>query len=423
MSIPGTPEQKKTLIECMSCHTLERIVRSTYNADEFVPVLKRMAQLRQQHDAGAHAAAARRAQGASEDWCARSPTISPRINLSGGPTWSYPLKTLPRPTGAATHVIVTEYDLPRQTIAPHDVRTDAQGNVWYSDFGEQDLGELDPQDRRAPGICRSGAKAGLSDRLARSRARQRGQFVARDDVPDRARQVRHEGEDLSDLPGPGRRSTTTTTQQSMVMPRHWQRRRQGLDQRRRPAVDPAARPGDRPIRTDRSVQESAQGPPHSPYGMVGRCQNNLYFMDFGDENIGRIDAKTGEATHLSDADAEFAAAPRHDRRPGPDVVRRIRRQQARHVRHQDGGVQGMERADAAHLSYDVSLDRKGELWSGGMASDRVLRFDPPSGASVEYLLPRPTNIRRVFVDNTTNPATFWAGNNHGAEILRVEPLD
>jgi virginiamycin B lyase len=44
MSMPGTAEQKRPLIECMSCHTFERIVRSTYDVDAFVPVLKRMAQ-------------------------------------------------------------------------------------------------------------------------------------------------------------------------------------------------------------------------------------------------------------------------------------------------------------------------------------------------------------------------------------------
>ena len=44
ISMPGTPEQKRPLIECMSCHTFERIVRSTYNAEAFLPVLKRMAQ-------------------------------------------------------------------------------------------------------------------------------------------------------------------------------------------------------------------------------------------------------------------------------------------------------------------------------------------------------------------------------------------
>jgi virginiamycin B lyase len=38
-------------------------------------------------------------------------------------------------------------------------------------------------------------------------------------------------------------------------------------------------------------------------------------------------------------------------------------------------------------------------------------------------LPRDTNIRRVYVDNTTTPAAFWTGSNHGASIVKVEPLD
>ena len=63
------------------------------------------------------------------------------INLSTG-SWKYPLKTHPRPTGAATHVIITEYDLPRALTEPHDVILDKQGNAWYSDFGAQVLGEL-----------------------------------------------------------------------------------------------------------------------------------------------------------------------------------------------------------------------------------------------------------------------------------------
>jgi len=27
------------------------------------------------------------------------------------------------------------------------------------------------------------------------------------------------------------------------------------------------------------------------------------------------------------------------------------------------------------------------------------------------------------VDNTTTPVTFWTGSNHGASIVKVEPLD
>ena len=58
-----------------------------------------------------------------------------------------------------------------------------------------------------------------------------------------------------------------------------------------------------------------------------------------------------------------------------------------------------------------------------MATDRVLRLDPASGKSVEYLLPRQTNVRRVYVDNSTSPVTFWVGSNHGASIVKLTPLD
>jgi hypothetical protein len=33
------------------------------------------------------------------------------------------------------------------------------------------------------------------------------------------------------------------------------------------------------------------------------------------------------------------------------------------------------------------------------------------------------HIRRIFIDNSTSPVTFWAGNNHHAAILKIEPLD
>ena len=58
-----------------------------------------------------------------------------------------------------------------------------------------------------------------------------------------------------------------------------------------------------------------------------------------------------------------------------------------------------------------------------MSSDRVLRLDPKSGQFTEYLMPRFTNIRRVFVDNSGPKPVLWIGNNHGASIVKVEPLD
>ena len=43
MSMPGSDEQKSFLLNCNSCHTIERIVRSTHDAEEFKQVFQRMA--------------------------------------------------------------------------------------------------------------------------------------------------------------------------------------------------------------------------------------------------------------------------------------------------------------------------------------------------------------------------------------------
>ena len=42
-SFPGTQEQKMSATACSNCHTLERIARSHYNADEFMAIFERMA--------------------------------------------------------------------------------------------------------------------------------------------------------------------------------------------------------------------------------------------------------------------------------------------------------------------------------------------------------------------------------------------
>ena len=71
----------------------------------------------------------------------------------------------------------------------------------------------------------------------------------------------------------------------------------------------------------------------------------------------------------------------------------------------------------------ATTDKNGEVWSGGEYNDRILRLNPATGKFTEYLLPAHTNVRRVWVDNKTNPVTFWVGNNHGASIVKLEPLE
>jgi hypothetical protein len=58
-----------------------------------------------------------------------------------------------------------------------------------------------------------------------------------------------------------------------------------------------------------------------------------------------------------------------------------------------------------------------------MHTDRVVRVNPKTGATAQYLMPSDTNMRTVFVDNSTTPVTFWVGSNHDHRIVKVETLD
>jgi virginiamycin B lyase len=73
--------------------------------------------------------------------------------------------------------------------------------------------------------------------------------------------------------------------------------------------------------------------------------------------------------------------------------------------------------------YDVVADKNGDVWEVNETSDRVGRLDPLTGQITDYLLPRYSNIRRVFVDDRTSPVTIWVGNNLAASIIKMEPLD
>src|SRR6202171_5500295 len=146
-SMPGTDEQKRFLLNCTGCHTLERIMKSTHDADGFMEVIQRMSlyypgstPLKPQRLVGTATRDVERGGNGRKtaEWLAS-------VNLSEQPAWAFPLKTEPRLTGQVTRVVVPESDLPSPLIQPHDVVLDRAGDVWYSDFGQMFIGKMDPK--------------------------------------------------------------------------------------------------------------------------------------------------------------------------------------------------------------------------------------------------------------------------------------
>ncbi|HEX5280842.1 MAG TPA: carboxypeptidase regulatory-like domain-containing protein, partial [Micropepsaceae bacterium] len=146
-SMPGTDEQKAFLQDCTTCHTLIRPLSSGFTAEDFEKIIPRMgtyapgSQPQRPQKLLPGPRGNRGIVDAAKVKAAAEYLAS--VNLSKDETWKYPFVTFPRPKGRATHVIYTSYDLPRVEAMPHDVIL-VNGKVYFSDFGSQFIGEMDP---------------------------------------------------------------------------------------------------------------------------------------------------------------------------------------------------------------------------------------------------------------------------------------
>jgi len=423
MSMPGTDAQKKFLLDCTGCHTLERIARSTHTADEFMQVIQRMS-LYSQGSTPAHPqllAGGARGGGARgnlqpvADWLATT-------NLSSTERWEYALKTLPRPKAQATRVIITEYDLPRKVAQPHDVIVDSGGTVWYSDFADEFVGKLDPKTGQAteypiPLLKQGFPKGSLELQLDKDEnpwlAMMYQGGIAKFD---------RKTEKVEVFPLP-KELQKDHTQESMVMPIYsyvdgkvWTNNQDDHSILR---LD---------VKTGTyenlgTFAISGAGRNINAYGIPGNHENDLYLLDFAADNIGRIDAKT-KAFHVY-------PTPTRDSRPRRGMVdAQDRLWFAEYGANAVGmfdpkteKIQEWKVPTPWSAPYQAVVDKNGDVWTASMFTDRVVRLNPNTGDVTEYLLPQETNVRRVFVDNSTTPVTFWVGNNHGASIMKLEPID
>ena len=423
VSFPGADREKKALLNCVSCHNLDRIVRSQYDAEQFMDVFNRMTG----YYPGSTPEHPQRLVGNAQRSLGQGSGVKAMaeylalVNLSRE-TRTYPLQTLPRLTGRANRVIITEYDLPRRMIQPHDVIVDDQGIIWFTHFAEQFLGKFDPKAGKVwefpiP-VLKPGYPVGTLDLKA-----------------DKAGNL---WIGMMYQAGVARFDKKTETFKTWSMPKEWQ-----TDAAQTGHLDPASSHVDGKVwvkNSDRSqilrldletgqwenlgsFSDPSNDKRFGVYGIRADSANNLYLLDFQSSNIGLIDAKTKK---FSVYRGEIANS--RPRRGEVDDQNRL------WYAEYAGNAIGMLDPKTQQIKewvlpttwgqpYDVVLDKNGEAWTGSMMSDRVSRLDPKTGRFVEYQLPKTTNIRRVFVDNSTTPVTFWVGSNHGASIIKLEPLD
>jgi streptogramin lyase len=426
-SAPGNDQIKSFLPDCVGCHTLQRVFSAIHTPDEWKQVFARMGR-----------------------YAPETVPTRPQLLLAGGPRSERPrvpanmmdaaagflvnasvnnpdseefnFKRLPRPKGRATHVIVTEYDLPRKEALPHDVIVDADGHAWYSDFGNQFVGELDPktgkvQDYALETLRHDQPKGPLGLELDPE-----GNIWIGMSYQAGASKIDRKTKQVTTYPLP-KEWQGITSQTNMVTPTHmnvdgkvWM---EDTENGRVFRLDLKSGKWE-----DRGVATTAKGETIRGYGLPSDKDNNLYLMSFGDTRIGKLDAKTNVAQIWSTAFAR--SRPRRGRFDDQNRLWFAEYAANRIAMFDPTTEQIKEWKLPTNWSqpYDV-VPSKGaaEVWTGSMLSDQVARLNPKTDEIVEYLLPHTTNIRRVFVQETGARPVLWVGNNHGSAIVKVEPLD
>jgi len=419
MSIPGTDDEKAQLLNCTSCHTVERIVRSTHNSDEFTQVLTRMAGYGAVSQPVKPQPMLDKERSGTPEQYRKMADYLATINLSTTDHWKYDLKTLPRPTGRSTHAIVTEYYVGTQVTEPHDVIA-RDGVVWYSDFGNQFVSKFDPKTLQLTEYPIKKFKPDAPEGLLSIDFDKNGKIWfdtmyqgSLGNLDPKTGEVKYYPLDpkWNDV----KVQLNFTGLHPEVDGKVWTKSVGTQDIFR---VDLATGQWEKFHPTD----EISGGSRYGIYQVASDSHNNLWMAEFTEGHLGKIDAKTLKVTW-------YAPPTPHAR------LRRMVIDDKDHVivtEYRGNKVAEFDPVTEKFTEYNLpqytnpyraEFDKNGEIWVGGMQSDRVVRLDPKTGKSIEYLMPRDTNMRTVNIDNSTSPVTFWVGSNHDHALVKVETLD
>jgi virginiamycin B lyase len=431
ISVPGPETEKKTLYRCAACNDLTPIMQSRYDEKTWPEALRRM-----------------------ETWAppsvitspVRLPLVPPRqepnikfvqylasINLNQRNRSPFELRTFSRPKGAATRVIITEYDLPGDLRLPHDAVVGHDGFIWYNDFQRALIGRLDPQTGQTKEwnlpILRPGFPEGL--------------LTIKIDKDGNAWIPRFfQGCTLAKLDTKTEQFTNWTVPDNYNGPKNrcahvalgapdgtiWMSDSGG---RKMFKFDPKTGqfhaydsfPGYTADRSASSIETAGRmSSGHRTYGIGVDSKGNGYFADIAGGTIGEVDAQTGHVTLYPTPTPD--SGPRRTFMDSQDQFWFGENYSSKIGMFDTNTKKFKEWTPPTPWSgaYPVSRDKNGAVWTVGMSTDYVYRLDPETGTFIEYLLPTlGANMRKVDVDNSTTPVTVWVAEVHKGKIAKIEP--
>ena len=423
MNIPGTAEQKRVLtLSCgFGCHSYQQIFRNRYDERSWTLMLQRM----MRGGGSPLIVMAHPTDATPNRFDLEQPLIGDENMLAkwlstvrGPDSKDGPVYYLPRPHGEATRVVITEYELPRELLAPHDVSGDSRGYIWYSTHRSPYQGMLDP-------------KTGAIKEVR---------------IPDLDQET----------PGalPGVHRLWVDKNDVVWFSEHWANHVTGLDARTGKILYRWQGPGNQVLNAggignfamdDAGYLYASRGGPPGVVKIDSKTGQVVQKWDFkkmtgsydsmitpdgrywagspiGGKVITLIDTKTGEVTE-AETGTQVASGSRGGFDPQGNAWFGGR-----------GGMLLKMDAKTHRVSqyfppiqydtfYEAMPDRNGDVWAGGLESGHFMRFNPKTDQWTSYMLPEPyAHDRRTWIDNSTDPVTVWYVDHEGF-MVRIQPMD
>ena len=434
MAMPGTPEQKDRFVyepkSCNYCHSFQRIARSKHTAAQYVRVIKRMnsyypdgtaasddgrgsAQpLLDYGDSFGRATPDGPNEGLGDNWGSWPMTelgeFLATVTLSGGrTTWPYELKAiLPRPTGPATRVIITEWDQPRKVAESHDMDVDSKGNVWYGDESHQVIGKLNPKTHTFTEYDLPPVPAGHLPGT-------RDVTVDNDDNVWFPMRVAG-GAALLTKFDPDTQEITTVKDATGQFTALGPDNKVWLGG----ALNPFHRVDAATATLEATFLECCG---YTGYQVVVNSKGNPYMATFGGINGYDVEADEAKYWPLS---TPFAFG-RRGRMDAQDRYWFAEYNTDKITMFDTRTEEIKEWSLRKYFTpYTASApDKSGYVWATSNMTDRLARLDPETGEIVEFLMPNEMDVKEITFDPTAEGVSLLMSNMRSARILRVEILD
>jgi virginiamycin B lyase len=422
-NLPGTVEEKAIFQKnCSACHSWQQIFRNRFDERSWALIVDRMTQysgtslvirIKGTTTTGGGNNSVSRADGTNSD---EVTTITKWLARVRGPEMKdAPLRAFPRPRGAATRVVVTEYELPQELLALHDVQGDSKGNLWFSSHKTQTVGQLDP---------RTG-------------------IVKEYKIP------------LTPGAMPGTHAVKVDKNDIVWFSENWGHNLNKLD----PQTGKVTQ-----VHIEDAVPVNAPG-----FGNFAMTSDG-FVWDSRDNNVRKIDPETGKVVQRYPLQVSFSydslisydgnywgggglpawgnTMERLDLRTGKWLEQNTGAHMSTAKRGGfdpygnpwfgggDGALVELD-AKSGHIAefypptapspltdfYEAMPDKNGEVWAGVLHGRQMVRLNPRTEQWTVYQLPEPFAYdRRTYIDSSTHPVTVWYVDYNGY-LVRVQPLE